>query len=168
MSRLFFALWPNAEARRQIASISEQINPGYGRRVPVDNLHITLVFLGNIDEKKRGCVLESVDKIGCSHIDLELDHLGWWKKAQVIWLAPSSIPVELESLAGTLASQADQCGIRVDDRPYRAHMTLARKVRKNPHLPAIRPVRWSVGKFALIESVNTHDGVKYEPVWTSA
>ena len=83
-------------------------------------------------------------------------------------MAPSSTPGELEALAGELAGIAAQCGIRVDDRPYRAHMTLLRKVRKSPHLPVITPVHWPVSKFTLIESVNTPDGVKYEPVWTSS
>ena len=168
MPRLFFALWPDAEERRQFASILEQIPVKYGRRVSVDNLHITLVFLGNIDDKKKACLLASAGRINYSPVNLYLDQLGWWKMAQVVWLAPSAAPGELGALAGELAGIAARCGIQVDDRPYRPHMTLLRKVRKNPHLPAITPVHWTISKFTLVESVNTPDGVKYEPVWTSS
>lgn len=167
MPRLFFALWPDTEVRQQFASISEQMPAKYGRHVSACNLHITLVFLGNIDEKEKECMLASVSQIKCTPVNLYLDQLGWWKKTQVVWLAPSSIPVELESLAGELAGVATRCGIRVDERPYRPHMTLLRKVRKNPHLPAITPVPWAIRKFSLLQSINTPDGVKYEPVWTS-
>ena len=168
MPRLFFALWPDAEVRDQFATISDQIPGKYGRHVAVNNLHITLVFLGNVDEKQKECVLVSAGQLDCSPVELNLDQLGWWKRPQVVWLAPSCTPVELVALAGELAAIASRCGIRVDDRPYRPHMTLLRKVRKNPHLPAITTVHWPVTRFVLVESVNTPDGVKYEPVWTSA
>lgn len=169
MPRLFFALWPEAELRNQFASIAGQIPVKSGRRVAVNNLHITLVFLGNIDEKQKDCVLASASRINCSSVDLYLDRVGWWRKPQVVWLAPSHTPGELESLAGELAGIATRCGIAVDDRPFKPHMTLMRKVRKNPRpAPAIKPVHWPVSKYALVESVNTPDGVKYEPVWTSS
>jgi len=168
MARLFFALWPDAETCRHFAAIAEQIPATYGRYVSADNLHITLVFLGNIDEKKTECVLASASRIICHPVNLCLDQLGWWKTAQVVWLAPASTPAELAALAGELAGIASRCGIQVDDRPYQAHMTLLRKVRKNPRLPVITPVRWSIRTFALIQSINTPDGVKYEPVWTSS
>ena len=168
MPRLFFALWPDAEVRQQFASIAEQIPAKYGRHVSACNLHITLVFLGNIDEEQKECVQAHASQINCSPVELNLDHLGWWKKPQVVWLAPSSTPVELETLAGKLAGSATRCGIRVDERPYRPHMTLLRKVRKNPHLPAIIPLPWAIRNFSLIQSINTPDGVKYEPVWTSS
>ena len=168
MPRLFFALWPDAEVRNQFATTSEQIPGKCGRHVAVNNLHITLVFLGNIDEKQKECILAHAWQINCSPVELILDQLGWWKRPQVVWLAPSCTPVELVELASELAGMAAQCGIQVDDRPYKAHMTLLRKVRKNPHLPAITPVHWSISKFTLLQSINTPGGVKYEPVWTSS
>jgi RNA 2',3'-cyclic 3'-phosphodiesterase len=168
MPRLFFALWPDEDLRSQLALVSEQIPAGCGRRIPVNNLHITLVFLGNIDDKKTDCIIESARSIGCGKINLTLNRIGWWKKAQVVWFAPSVIPDKLVTLAGNIASSAGDCGIRVDRRPYQPHMTLVRKVKISRSLPEITPIHWSVDKFALIESTTALSGVRYEPVWTSS
>ena len=50
MKRLFFALWPDNNSRQQIAQINQQITFPNMRKLIPDNLHITLVFLGNVDD----------------------------------------------------------------------------------------------------------------------
>ncbi len=50
MPRLFFALWPDPPTRTALAMLVDGLPLVGGRRVPAENLHLTLAFLGNVDE----------------------------------------------------------------------------------------------------------------------
>ncbi|WP_287719822.1 2'-5' RNA ligase family protein [Nitrosomonas sp.] len=48
--RLFFALWPQEEARKQLARLARRIaDQCAGRCVRPENLHLTLAFIGEVD-----------------------------------------------------------------------------------------------------------------------
>ena len=58
LHRIFFALWPDDATRKQIAGSFKQlsINKKQGRIVSFDNLHITLHFIGNVNQQKLDCL----------------------------------------------------------------------------------------------------------------
>jgi RNA 2',3'-cyclic 3'-phosphodiesterase len=168
MPRLFFALWPDADIRNSIASAAGKLQQHHGRMVPVDNMHITLVFLGSISKEKTTCILNKAGKLRVKPCTLVLDHLGWWKQAQVLWLAPATIPAVISSLVSDLGNCARQCEIRTDQRHYQPHVTLVRKVRQKPALPTIKAVRWPVRGFSLIVSETRPEGATYEETWSSS
>jgi 2'-5' RNA ligase len=56
--RLFFALWPSDAVRARLAQ-EAQSHAGLGRAIPVRNLHITLVFLGGVQEERVVEVLQA-------------------------------------------------------------------------------------------------------------
>jgi 2'-5' RNA ligase len=98
---------------------------------------------------------------------LILDHIGWWKKTQVVWLAPSHIPEEIQLFAAELAAASTHCAIRPDQRPYRPHVTLARGVRRKPVLQTVEPVQWPVRGFSLVQSQTIPEGSRYKEIWSS-
>ncbi|WP_221896434.1 2'-5' RNA ligase family protein [Bathymodiolus japonicus methanotrophic gill symbiont] len=51
MKRLFFALWPSEQTRKQIDNFNQSLKLDGLRKVSSANLHITLLFLGNTDAK---------------------------------------------------------------------------------------------------------------------
>ena len=130
-----------------------------GRRVAADNLHITLLFMGNIAAHQRdGLCTTSISAPGFS---LTLDKLGWWRGPRVIWLAPTTVPAEILSLVSNLAELAADRGIELDNRPYQPHMTLARNITRKPGLPDPAPVHWQVDRFCLVESITSQAGPRY-------
>lgn len=164
--RLFFALWPDDALRQQLSLNCESLfdQPG-GRPVPVENLHLTLVFLGRVDSQQRACIEAMADAIRCPRFSLRLDHAGFWSRPRVLWLAPSLMPDALTALAADLHRGAEACGLKLDTRPYQAHVTIKRKVRKAPaEGAAIQPIRWSAREFVLVRSTSGSQGVVYEPV----
>ena len=167
MSRLFFALWPDAAARAGMASVMDQFPADCGRFVMRQNLHITLVFLGFVTEKQEQCVLTGARNITLSPVILTLSRLGWWQRPQVVWLAPEKIPDALAGLADMLRSLAGQCGIKTDERPFYPHATLVRKVRKQFVLPEIAPVNWEVRDYCLVRSDTRAEGATYQLIWSS-
>ena len=167
MSRLFFAIWPDAGARAGMASVMDRLPSDCGRFVMQRNLHITLVFLGFVTEEQEHCVLTGARNITLSPVTLTLDTLGWWQRPQVIWLAPHKIPDALVILADMLRTLAEQCGIKTDERPFAPHATLARKVRNRVALPEISPITWEVSDFCLVRSDTRAEGACYQVIWSS-
>lgn len=163
--RLFFALWPEESLRQQIKRHSKSLlRHGGGRPVSLGNLHITLAFLGNVDEGQQSCVEHIADNIRCPAFSMTLDHADHWSKPRVLWIGPSETPEVMVTLATELRDGAIGCGIQMDMRPYRAHMTLMRKVARAREDMTIRPFDWHANSFALVKSVTYQEGVKYEVV----
>jgi len=134
MARLFFALWPGPETRDSLLKIRDTLPADCGRLISANNLHITLVFLGEVNAEKAECVMDRARQLSIKPVTLILDNIGWWNKTQVVWLAPAHIPEEIPIFVAELAAASTRCSVRLDQRPYRPHVTLARGVRRKPVL----------------------------------
>ena len=167
-SRLFFALWPDLHTRKEIVRIAQGIPVTTGRPVPADNLHLTLVFLGSVSESRKTRLLQGIQPIEFHPVTLHLDRLGWWKRPRVLWLAPTQVPRTLADFVIRLGATARECGIAVEEQEYRPHITLARKVTRQPELPEIRPVTLHSGAYSLVQSVTEQQGARYTVIWNSA
>lgn len=152
--RLFFALWPAPELQRELAERGrEALGNRRARRVPAANLHVTLAFLGEVDADFRACAEAAAARVTAAPFTLSLDRLGYWGRRGLLWAGPSAQPEAVERLAADLnAVLADDCGHDPDRRPFRAHVTLARKVPKMPGRMAIEPLEWPVERFVLVAS----------------
>jgi 2'-5' RNA ligase len=159
--RLFFALWPDAETRAALAALARDRIHGQGRRVVPDNLHITLAFPGNVTGVVQVCLEEAAGRLSGAPFALAIDRLGYWSGPRVIWAAPSYAPPELWSLTTDLRAVLAGCGLEPEERPYQAHVTLARKVGRALPVTRVAPIPWSISEFCLVESVGGPDGVRY-------
>ncbi len=162
--RLFFALWPDDAAREALrAGFGTAVAGAGGRAVPAANLHLTLEFLGPVAEERLADLAALGGAVALPQEPLVLDRLNWWPRAATLVAAPSAPG------AGLLAAQADlrqalnDRGFRVDSRPFRPHVTLARKVTAAPAATAAS-VRWPLGELALVESVPAPGGSRYTPL----
>jgi len=161
LARLFFALWPGATVRGGLAAVQQRLPPDLGRAVRADNLHLTLVFLGATPASRRQCIERAVSGVRTSGFELPLDRLGYWRKPEVLWMGGSA-PAPLAALVQVLQSIVLGCGGKADNRPFEAHLTLFRKVRRAPRpLPAVPPIRWQVESFVLVESLTDPAGAQY-------
>lgn len=164
MKRLFFALWPDAEIRRRLAEVVELLPEASCRRTPVENFHLTLVFLGNvpvsaIPELKAGANRLRLQTPGFA---LRLERNGWWKRSGIAWLAPERALPPLLSLVDELRRLSKQAGLSIEERDYRPHLTLARKLKRGPGPLRFEPLHWQVRDFCLVESVTHSQGASYQ------
>lgn len=163
--RLFFALWPEENLRRQLhRHCKSLLRHAGGKPVPIENLHITLAFLGNVDVQQRRCIEAMADETHCPAFDLTLDRVGHWFRSRVLWLAPTHIPEALTTLAADLHAGATACGLKMDARPYRAHLTLKRKLARAPQVLDFQALDWPVRHFVLARSVTYAQGAEYEVI----
>ena len=161
MKRLFFALWPDDGLRARLAEQARLLPINTGRRVPPENFHITLVFLGNVEEQAVAALTGTAEDISIPRFRLQINHCGWWKRAKVAWLAPAYAPEPSLELVRQLNHQARSAGLPVDERDYSPHLTIARKLTRPLKPCTFEPVYWDVREFCLVESVTHEKGARY-------
>lgn len=159
--RLFFALWPGAELQQALAGLTRKMLHKQGKRVDPERIHLTLAFLGAVEPRQRCCVEAVASGISLPAFTLKLDHVGHWPRPRVFWSAPSALPEPLLHLVGQLRTGLAGCRIVPDRRPYRAHLTLARKVSTRVEKRAHEPLAWPVEEFHLVESRTLPAGAVY-------
>lgn len=164
MKRLFFALWPDAEICRRLAEVVELLPEASCRRTPVENLHLTLVFLGNVPDPVISKLKAGANRLRLQTpgFPLRLERNGWWKHSGIAWLAPERAPPPLLSLVDELRRLSKQAGLSVEERDYRPHLTLARKLKRGPGPLRFEPLHWQVKDFCLVESVTHSQGASYQ------
>ncbi len=160
MKRLFFALWPDARTRQLIVNFKQSIKSDRLKQVKADNLHVTLLFLGNIDNKSEALIRKNVVNIDVEAFSLNFSQLSYWRKPRVLCLTTEQYSEQLLILVDALKNRAALCGITTEDRPYKPHITLARKAVSDVSVD-VQPITWQAEVFCLVESVNTADGVHY-------
>lgn len=160
--RLFFALWPQpdcAGALEQKAVLARQ--QCGGRLMDRDTLHLTLAFLGQVEEQRipEICALASTVKL--AGFTLILDQLGYWHHNRILWAGSTSPPSGLFSLANHLQGALRSADFMLDDRPFQAHVTLLRNARCGVDALGPWAICWPVKDFALVESLPSAQGADY-------
>ena len=161
MKRLFFALWPTNETRGQIDKFNQSINSAGLKKVTAENLHVTLVFLGNVDVIPEVMIRRNVKNISVNPFVLHFDRLAFWKKPQILCLSTQHYDTQLLKLVDTLKSKVELSGIGTEKRPYKPHITLARKAHKLINIGTL-DIEWPAQSFCLVESCSRPEGVHYQ------
>lgn len=161
MQRLFLALWPDAAVRAALAEVQAAVLPAGVRAVAPEKLHLTLAFLGNPTAAARGCLERRLAGVAPQPFTLRLDTVDWWPRAGVVWIGPRVVPAALLDLQAACAAHAAACGIALERRPFRPHVTLARRGRSPRRAAAWTPVEWTVGRLYLVESTTGPGGGAY-------
>ncbi len=167
--RVFLALWPNPDIRRELFTVAREVaESGGGRVTPHDNLHITLVFLGSVGDPQLAAIHECAGEVVPRAFTLCLDRLQYRSRSQIAWLAAGTVPAALSELVDALGDRLRRRGFVIESRVFRPHVTLVRKARRRPrrHSPAIE---WRVTEFVLVESLLGRSGARYRPLerWTA-
>lgn len=155
--RLFLALWPEPEARA--GAVAQQAHVR-GRHVPERNLHVTLLFVGELPTARRPDLIEAFGAVRGHAFDIALDRREVTRRG-IAWLGMTRVPAKLRQLHAAVSAVCEALDIDLEQRPLRPHMTLARRAR--PQRPAIvEPIVWRVEEFTLVRSVRGEDGIRYE------
>lgn len=151
--RLFFALWPDAAAAARLAEAAVElaILTG-GKPVPQAKIHLTLAFLGDVDESRFDAALHSAEGLDHASFEVVLDQWGAFRGARVAWAGCRETSAALANLQADLAERLRIGGFVLEDRAYTPHVTLARKVAQPIVRRDAEPVRWQATEVALVRS----------------
>ena len=164
--RLFFALWPSDEFRADLVAATQSIASASGGRViPPENLHVTLLFLGQIARERLDAVQQA--GIACANssaFELSFAHTEIWGRANLLALTTSSIPPQASQLAGKLRDSLRDEVARTSEHEFRPHITLARDLPRRSQPRQIKPLSMKVNDFVLVQSRPGAGGSQYSVV----
>ena len=153
--RLFIALWPGEDVRRAVHAASRgAVEASAGRPVPRANYHLTLVFLGDQPCADLPRIQRAMAAVEPPTGLLRLDSFGTFGKAGVLWLGPEHTPPALVRCVRELRRALRSEGVewRRGAERFRAHVTLARRIRSEPSVTVPNPVVWHYAGFSLVVS----------------
>lgn len=172
--------------RRMMQQLRTQQLERLVRWTPADNLHLTLRFLGEIDEEQRSQLEQSLARVAQKHptITLFADGVGCFPNARrpnVIWCGIDGDLPALQRLQAEVERAACAVGLAAEEKPFKAHLTIGR-LQRNAHssqLQAVgasvthldattpkteRPVSALIQEVRLVRSELTPSGPLYTPL----
>lgn len=133
MKRLFFGIDIPEERKAALLDVVQE-----GRKrlrnvkwVPIENMHVTLKFLGNTPDALVGDVVRAAEAsaAGIPALTLRLKGLGAFpspSKPRIIWMGLEGDLAGLANLAELLGLHLQPLGFEEEERPFTAHVTLGR------------------------------------------
>ena len=169
--RLFIAFDIPEKVREQLVSIQEKIKADDAKIkwVASENMHLTLKFLGEVDEDKVEGIKERLGKISFEEFEVEVSDIGVFPSEnyiRVIWVGFKN-EGKMAELAEKIKGQLPEFKV---DYPFKAHLTIGRvrfagdkkKLVDELNKIKIKPERFSVKEFKLYKSTLTREGPIYE------
>lgn len=124
--------------------------PEGARPTHPQDLHLTLRFLGPLSPEELARVEGAVDTLaGSPAVTLTVDRVGCFTRSGVLWGGPSVADPALLDLVGRLEAALALQGFVPESRPFRAHITLVRRVRRPPPVAWGVPVSWQARELVL-------------------
>ncbi|GAA3551081.1 RNA 2',3'-cyclic phosphodiesterase [Zobellella aerophila] len=160
--RLFLA-FPADQLRRPLLKLQDRLALP-GRRIPPEQFHLTLRFLGELGAAQQAQVEQMVDRLPLVAFSLELDKLGCFGRAKVLWLGPTQIPEPLITLAGQAELGIQELGLDASRTGFHPHISLFRHTSSASRLPALPPIHYQPDRLVLYASQTTREGPSYESV----
>lgn len=142
-----------------------------GRVAPPENWHLTVRFLGSIDQITYERFLAGLKEVEDeSPFRISLDRFGAFpsvKRATVVWIGLNRGESELRRLNEIAEEAAIGAGITPEERPYSPHLTLSR-VRPPVDVRWIAAeqvhLSWECGRLVVFRSNLGAGPARYEPL----
>jgi RNA 2',3'-cyclic 3'-phosphodiesterase len=160
--RVFYALVPPPALAQSLGELARDVaRRTHGRPVPAQNTHMTLAFIGAWPAAQLPSLLAVGSAVNGEPMRITLDTQGAFRRAGVTWVAASSPPAALGTLAESLACALDASGVRYDARTFHPHVTLARHCRGPAPQGALDPLTWDADAMTLMGSQTRAEGARY-------
>lgn len=170
--RCFIALDLPVEIKQEVARIQEELeqeNLFSGKFIQVQNMHLTLKFLGEIDAEKVEKVVESLRSIKSRQFEANMPEIGVFseKIIRIIWLKLEGNVIELQRKVDDALE-----GLFDKERRFMSHITIARvrnvkdKEKLLEHIGSCKLNDSSgvINSFSLMKSTLTPQGPVYEVI----
>ena len=153
MARLFFALWPSPRARADLARLAQDVaRVSGGNAVEGAKIHLTLAFLGEVDAARMSLAHAAAAALDAAPFVMAIDRVGSFRRSRVAWASVSAVPEALIALQSGLERRLRASGFELEERPFRPHITLARKTRERVPAASIEPIAYPCDAVALVVS----------------
>ncbi len=134
--RLFIAIDLDDSARAAVAAEQKRIAAALGdsrsavKWVKPDHMHMTLVFLGEIEETGVSPIIEAMKRVvDTPPFEMVLENVGVFPPhgaPRVVWNGVTGGARQATDLQSAIAHRVAALGIDLESRPFRPHLTLGR------------------------------------------
>ena len=166
--RCFIGIDLSIEATKEIERLQRIIKPHFvGKTTSSENLHLTLKFLGEIENATLDEVKKKLSTIEHQSFELTLNGLGVFSQQfiKMVWVKVSTVPLQ---------SVIDNClkDIFGPEHRFMGHITIARVKKiedkqsflKLINNTTINKIIFTVREFYLKESILTNEGPIYKVI----
>jgi len=181
--RLFVAIELDDNARQAVALEQRRLVRALGdvagdwRFVQPVHLHVTLVFLGEVEDAKAQAIVEAMrPQIDRPAYTMAVGGVGMFPRhgvARVLWLNLAEGLEQTLDVHARVQARLEALGVARDERPPAPHLTLARR-RRGRGRPRLAPAssggvltRWQVDRVNLVESRLSPEGPTYRTLATA-
>ncbi len=173
--RSFIAINLPTELKKKLGEIIlklKKINPDYAIKwVEPENLHLTLHFFGNLNDKQIAQVEEGIEEVAKHNASFQMStgDFGCFpneKTPRVIFIETKDTKA-VRTLVGQLEVMLQNLGYKVDTKPWQAHITLGRiknQTRCRTEGVKMESFTFDVKSVELMESQLTPEGSVYSVI----
>ena len=157
-------LSPDHAAREALSRAASRIPLSAGRLYDKQLYHLTLVFLGQMDDEDIPRLLSAADEAFDGPFPLTLSgKMDTFKRGTVVWAGvEDSRP--LTELHARLRENLLRLGFPGGEEIYTPHITLGRGVRLTGDLPRVERVTFPAARVTLYESLRLEGKLTYRPI----
>jgi len=126
--RLFIAINIPSEIKAELANLLKGISDHGLKKVSSENLHLTMKFLGEVDEKKAEAIKQRLAEIKAVQFKISLKGIGFFPNGnyiKVVWVGIEEGREEIIALQKEIDSRLSELGFP-KERDYQPHLTIAR------------------------------------------
>ena len=166
--RCFIGIELSLEATKEIERLQKIIKPYFvGKTTSSNNLHLTLKFLGEIEDNTLNEIKKRLSSIKYRPFELTLESIGVFSQEiiKIVWVKVSTVPLQ---------QLIDNClnDIFKPEHEFMGHVTIARvkklknkdKFLKLINSTNINMITFIVREFYLKESILTKEGPIYKVI----
>lgn len=179
--RIFVGIEISDEAKEKTSKFIEdlrtefpKIRAGWEKK---EKLHLTLKFLGEIEENQLSELIAAVEKTSEKIVSfsLRLENTGVFpnaKKAKVLWIDLKDEKGNLIELNKILEEECEKHGFKRESRNFKPHLTIARLREPEKSLKLVEkylhkkfePVEFEVSEIVIFQSVLQSTGSIYTKI----
>jgi 2'-5' RNA ligase len=126
MLRLFIAISLPESIRQRLSLLSAGV-PG-AKWSKVENLHLTLRFIGDVDGRTYGDIVDSLGHVSVPKFALQIEGVGQFgegRRVDTLWAGVKPCD-RLNRLQGKIETALQRLGLEPERRKFHPHVTLAR------------------------------------------
>lgn len=169
--RLFIGISIGDQARAALTQAAARMERmAAGRYVDEDMYHITLAFLGELEKAQLEPLKSAMDEVAERAAPIRLSLCGadfFGRRESAVLYAGVDGGKALCPIANDLRRALGLRNLPFDPKPFRAHITLARRVHVADDLLAIPipPAPFTAEGLTLFHSCRVNGALRYLPIW---
>jgi len=170
--RTFIAIEIPEEVKKVFIEAQAQLDKDKAKLKITKDFHLTLKFLGEVEEKKIEEIKSALKEIKFNSFETSLTDVGVFpgeNSIRVVWVGLNDSENKITNLQKEVDSKLETLGFKKDTR-FHPHLTLARvkfvedkeRFIKNLKEIKIEKKSFKITEFKLIKSILTPEGPVYE------